>query len=283
MATEGKVPVRESAGQAVRFWRENWRFALIAAAIASVVATLVAAVLGQSFIATFVGLVISAVIYAALIGASLFGASAVQSRLPGDAWRNFASMAVIGFFLFIVVMVGLIPAAVVLGATFAPYMAQMEAAGQDQAAVMRVISQFAQENPGVVLGVCLVYFAIWMALTSRLYLAGPASIDQGRVLAFDTWKWTKGNMLRIAGSRLLLLAPAMILIAAVQAIAARVLGIPTEDPVALQSMVAANPTMFLIYFFVSQFAMNALYVPLESGLAAYLYRGLKPESAAPVA
>ncbi len=270
MATEGKVPVRESAGHAVRLWIENWRLFLIVAAIAAAVDTGLVAMLGvTSIAAAFAVLLVRAVAYAAVIGAALHGAASVPGRLPKDAWRNFGAMAVVGFFLFIVIMVGMIPGAVVLGSTLQPYTAQLEAAGQDQAAMAQVMMQFAQENPGVVLSLTLVYFAIWMALTSRLYLAGPASIDQGRVLAFDTWKWTKNNMLRIAAARMILLGPAFALSIAVQALATQVLG---------ASLIQGASAPALISYYVSQFGFYAIYVSLEGALAAYLYRGLKPDT-----
>ncbi len=283
-----QVPIRESVGAALRFVRENVRFVLITAAAFAGVSALVTSaslLLPQAGILTMVASgIIQAFCYAVLIGAVLFGAQALGARWRSDGWRVWAAMVVIGFFLAIVMFVVTIPVSIVLAAgPLTPYVADLQHAGSDQDAVMRVMTRFIQDNPTAILLVGLFYAVVWFFLTSRLYLAAPASIDAGRILTFETWKWTKGSMLRITGARLLLLAPAYILAGALGHLIGRLVGINTLDPASISAAVAANPIGVLGFDLVRSFIILALYAPLEAGLSAYLYRGLKPADVGPPA
>ncbi len=283
MAAPGSVLINQSVGEALRFVRENVRFIALVAALGAGGATLLSgAIMGLPALGV-IGLIASgflqALVYAAFTAAVLYGAGAVPPRLVGDGLRVWAAMAILGFFLFIVFTVISIPVLITMFAgPLAPYTEELAAAGQDQAAVMSVMTRFAEENPTALLAVALFYCAIWILLTSRLYLAAPASVDQGRVRVFDTWKWTKGAMLRIVGARLLLLLPANIFVGALGYLIGRGLGIDTMNMGAMASAAAANPIGTLAYTFMSGFLTLALFSALEAGLSASLYRGLRPQS-----
>jgi hypothetical protein len=285
---QGAVPVRESVGAALRFLRENLRFALLTAALFAAIATALTALgvfVPQAGLATTIGsLVMQAFCYAIFTGAALFGPAAIASRWRMDGWRVFASMTVVGFFLLIVMFVLTFVVSIVLAAgPIAPYVADLQRAGSDQAAVMAVMTRFLEENSATVLVVLLVYTIIWFLLTSRLYLAAPASVEAGRVLSFETWKWTKGSMLRITAARLLLLAPAYMFTFAVSQLVDGLAGFNALDPASVTATVAGNPAGVLVSAFINSFIVLALYAPLEAGLSAYLYRGLKPADAPPPA
>jgi len=285
---QGAVPIRESVGAALRFARDNLRFVLITAAAfagASVLVTSASLLVPQAGILTMVASgIIQAFCYAVLIGAALLGAQALGGRWRNDGWRVWAAMVVIGFFLAIVMFVLTIPISIVLAAgPLTPYVADLQHAGSDQDAVLRVMTRFIQDNPTVILLVALFYTVVWFFLTSRLYLAAPASIDAGRILTFETWKWTKGSMLRITAARLLLLAPAYVLAGAIGHLIGRLVGINTLDPASISAAVAANPIGVLGFDLLRSFIILALYAPLEAGLSAYLYHGLKPADAPPPA
>ncbi len=285
---QGAVPIRESVGAALRFARDNLRFVLITAAAfagASVLVTSASLLVPQAGILTMVASgIIQAFCYAVLIGAALFGAQTLGGRWRNDGWRVWAAMVVIGFFLAIVMFVLTIPVSIVLAAgPLTPYVADLQHAGSDQDAVLRVMTRFIQDNPTAILLVALFYTVVWFFLTSRLYLAAPASIDAGRILTFETWKWTKGSMLRITAARLLLLAPAYVLAGAIGHLIGRLVGINTLDPASISAAVAANPIGVLGFDLLRSFIILALYAPLEAGLSSYLYRGLKPADAPPPA
>ena len=129
----------------------------------------------------------------------------------------------------------------------------------------------------------LFYAILWFALTSRLYLAAPASAEQGRILTFETWSWTKGQTLRITAARLMLLAPAYVLVSALSLLIGRAVGIDILNPMTAAEVAQANSLLYLGFVFVSGLINLALYTALEAGLSIYLYRGLKPADTPPPA
>jgi len=279
---QGAVPIRESVGAALRFSRENLRFIVIVAALGAVATTLISAIgiaapalvplvsLGTALVQTFV--------YAAFTGCALFGAPAVRNRWPADGGRVWAAMVVIAFLMFIVLVVVTIPVMIMLMVgPLASYVPELTRAGRDEAAVMAVMTRFVEEKPGAILAVMLFYAAIWFVLTSRLYLAAPATVDQRRILTFETWAWTKGATLRIIAARLMLLLPANILVGALGYLIGRLVGVNTLSPGA--AAIAANPLGLIVYTLVASFITYALYLALEAGLSTSLYQGLKPAAA----
>jgi hypothetical protein len=281
---EGAVPIRESVGAAFRFVRENTRFVGIAAvfgALGAVIITGVGLAVPQvGVVAAVASGLVQAFVYAALVGGALFGSAAASTRWRTDGWRVWAAMVVVGLFLCIVFVVLTIPVSIILAAgPLAPYAADLQRAGGDQDAVLQIMMQFVQQNPTAILLVFLFYSIVWFLLTSRLYLAAPASVEAGRMLTFETWSWTKGSMLRITAARLLLLAPAYILAGAVGHLIGRMFGIDTLDANSIAAVAQANPTGMLAFEFLRSLIIFGLYAPLEAGLSSYLYRGLKPATA----
>ena len=282
MAEAGKVPVQESVGAALRFLRENFGFVAAGAGIGAAGLTLVAVAslqapmlgLPLALLSTFVG----AFVYAAFTRGALSGASAVNANLLADGGRVWASMAIVGFFLFIVFVVLAIPGMIMLGVMIGPrYLADLQAAQGDDAASLDIMGRIASENPVLLLGFALFYAALWLALTSRLYLAAPASADMQRILTFETWKWTKGNMLRIMGARLMLLGPAYVLVNALAYLAGVGLGLNVMDPVSTVAFAQSNVALYAVFSFAVGFIQILIYRGLEAGLSAYLYRGLKQQ------
>ncbi|MBL8545273.1 MAG: hypothetical protein JNL81_02350 [Hyphomonadaceae bacterium] len=280
----GTVPVRESVGAALRFVRENLRFVVTVAAIFAVVSTIISAVtlsVPQVGLLTMVANgILQAFSYAALVGAALYGVGPARGRWPQDGWKVWFSMVVVGFFMCIVVFVITIPASIALVAgPLGRYAADLQAANSDQAAVMAIMLRFVEENPAAVLVTVLFYFVVWLLLTSRLYLAAPASIDAKRTLTFETWNWTKGAMFQISSARLMLLIPAYVLMFALTALIGRVFGFNVLDPASMQTALNSNMFGVILFEFISSFVALVLYVSLEAGLSSYLYKGLKPVDA----
>ena len=276
-----RIPIRECVGAAMRFAVENARVVIMAAAgAAGLITVLTAAALALpalSIVTGFASSVVRAFFYAAVVGAALFGAAAVRGRIAGDGWRVWAAMAVIAFFMFIVMFVLSIPGMIVLFAgPLGPYLEQLESAGQNQQAILDVMTRFALEQPLAVLLFALFYLAIWLLLTSRLYLAAPASVDNKRILTFETWRATRGNALAITGARLMLLTPAYVLVSALDYVAARLAGIEPLDPLAATALAQGNPGMFLAYVFATSFITLAAYTPFEAGLSTAIYRQISP-------
>jgi hypothetical protein len=264
--------------------RENVRFSASVALIYTVVSTLIAGLtlsVPQLGVVTMVANgVVQAFCYGALTAGALFGVDTVRSRWPRDGWRVWSSMVVVGFFMTIVMFVITIPVTIALVAgPLGSYAPDLQAAGSDQDAVMRIMVRFVEENPLAILVTALFFFVVWLLLTSRLYLAAPASVDAGRILTFETWKWTKGATLRITWARFMLLVPAYALMFALTALFGRFFGFNVLDGASMQAAVAANPMGVIIFEFITSFIVLGLYAALEAGLSAYLYKGLKPADA----
>lgn len=278
------VPIRESVGAALRYVRENARFIITIGGIFALASTVISALalsVPQAGILTMVANgIIQAFCYGALVAGALYGVGEVRARWSRDSWRVWSSMVVVGFFMAIVVMVFTIPVSIVLAAgPLSRYAGELQAAGSDQARVMDIMLRFVEENPLAIVLVVAFYGAVWLLLTSRLYLAAPASIDAGRILTFETWNWTKGAMVRISLARIMLLIPAYMLMFALTLLLGRSFGFNLLDSASLEAAVRANPVGVMIFEFISSFLAMALYAALEAGLSAYLYRGLKPADA----
>lgn len=278
--TEAKIPVRDCVGAALRFAVENARAVALASAAAAAALTVLT---GLALFATPLGLLtglastyVRACLYGVFIAAVLYGAMGARGRIARDGARVWATMAIVGFFMFIVIFVAAIPGMIVLSTgPLAPYIEDLTNAGQDQDAVVAIMTQFAAEEPLAVLLFALFYAVVWLLLTSRLYLAAPASVDAGRVLTFETWRWTRGVVLQITWARLMLLAPAYVLVTALDYLTAQVFGVGVLDPASVANLAASSPAAFLAYAFAVSFITFVVYSSLEAGLSTSLYRVLR--------
>jgi hypothetical protein len=276
MAPAGKAPIFDSIGAALRFARENWRFVLMVAAISAGAQALAMLALGPTLIWFAVLGLASAAANAALIAAALHGAGAVRARLVGDTGRVAAAMAMVGFFIALIAFLAIY---IAMSVMIAPYAEEVKAAGQDQAQLMEIMNHAAEAQPNVLSWALLLAGAAIFALTSRFYLAAPASVDEKRIVVFESWRWTRGNLLRIVAARLMLLAPALIFVGALQSLLAMAMGVAAGDAMALAAYGQSNPAVFALFFGVASFVHIAIYSSLEAGLSSYLYRGLRPPPA----
>lgn len=262
-------------GEALRFVRGNWRFVLIAAAGGALTQTSLLVLLGFMPIVLLIGMLIAAAaVYAALTRAALSEPAAVRANLLADTRHGGFAGAIVGFFFALVAIVLVYGAMAVL---IGPYVEQVNAVKDDEQALQQLLQRAIAEQPDVILWSGVIGFLLLLLLTSRLYLAVPASIERGRVVVFESWKWTKGALLRIVGARLLLLGPALIFAGALQSLVGMAMGLGVRDPIALAQSAQANPAMFLVFFALAQFLQIAVYTALEAGLSASLYRALKPQ------
>lgn len=273
--------LRDSVGRATRFVREQWRFVLIVSAIAALAIAALSALSEVTPLASLLSSLgagfLQAALYAAFMGAALIGVDVARRRWLADGLRVWAAMVVVGFFLFIALFALSLPVSMVLFAgPLAHYAPELQSAGNNSQAVLAIFVRFANENPGPVLVAALIFFAVWMVLTSRLYLAAPATVERQRIQTFETWPLTRGVTLKIIGARLLLLAPAYILSGALGHLIGRALGVNTLDLAAAAAASESNPGGFIAYVLVAGFIAFALYSSLEAALSAYLYRALRP-------
>jgi hypothetical protein len=276
MAENGRVPIRESAGHAVRFAVEQWRPILAVAAISALVQGASFLLLGLNLIWLVIMLVSTAAVTAALVALALDGPAGMAQRIVADTARIIASSAIIGFFMAIIVFLIIYVAMSVL---IAPFAAEAKAAAEDQVRMAEIMSQAIESQPNVLLWAGLIGAVILFVLTTRFYLVAPASVDLKRIVVFNSWTWTRGNVMRIIAARLILLLPALFLTGAVQTLIALATGAPNGDPVQLAAMSQSNVLGFSLFYAGAAFTQIALYSSLEAGLSTYLYRGLKPAAA----
>lgn len=274
-APAGKAPILESASAGLRFAVHEWRsIAPIAGAGGVALSALSLAMLdaqarqniGAALGLTLATLLVTGVVYALLFRRALayFGEQP-SGPVSVSIGAVYGSMAIVGFFLFIVFVVLMIPAVAVIGSALEPFLEDIQAAQGDQAAMAAIMQRAVVANPGPFALIVGLGSFIWLALTSRLYLAAPASVAQGKALSFETWRWTAGNMLRIIAARLMVLAPLWIAILVVVGLLTTILG------GAAQSVIGH----FAVQTIAQALSIGALYAA-EAGLGVYLYRGLRP-------
>lgn len=270
--------VQDSVGTALHFVRSNWQNVLIVSGIAALANTLVQS-LGSlapqlPMVTIVVVLAIYALVYAVFIGLALRGG---PLRVSSADWsRLLAAMTIVAFFLCIVGFVLMMVAGIfLLGGPYASFLQEASRASGDQEAVNRILQRMWISNPWPIVLMCGFFVAVWFYLTTRLYLAAPASIDRGRILTFETWAWTKKATLKIMLGRLMLIAPAFVLTFALTYVLGRALNID------LFNAHAANPTAAgaLVFAIVSAFLNYAISDAFGAGLSTALYRDLGGKNA----
>jgi hypothetical protein len=265
----GFAPVWASIGAALRFAVEHWRFVLMVAIAAAGAHALALAGLGASLLWLLGFVLIATVVHAVLTRAALSGPASVRQYASGDAPRTLAALCIVGLLVVIVFFVLWTAAAAIL---IAPYVEEAAKLKDDAAATQALMQRAIAAQPNMVAGIGLVGALLIFALTSRFYFAAPASVAQGRVLAFQSWAATRGHSLRIMVARLVLLGPAFILASALQSIAGGLLGVNFQDTSAVLQRAFTDP----LFWGVMQALQVAIYGALEAGLSAQLYRQLAP-------
>ena len=273
--TAGAVPIRESVGAALRFVREHVGFVAIVAAAAAF-GQGVFALLGVD-LAWIVAVLIAVLgAHTALTSTALGLPRPLMPRLVGDSARVGGAMAMIGVLL---AMLFLLVTFVAMGVLVAPYQAELQAAGKNAAAAETILNRALAENPNVMNGASSLSALLFFAVTTRFYVTVPATIDRQRITLFESWRMTRGNFLRIAGARLMLLVPAFIFVYALQTLIAKAVGAPSSDPFALLTYSQSNLMGFALFYSASIFIQILVVSALEAGLSASLYRALKAADA----
>ncbi len=272
------APARESIGAALNFVRNHWQMVAIAAGAVALAQAAAMLLTGPSLVWMAVLIVGFAATYALYVNAAL-GAADPRQGLGGHVGRLILGMGMIGVFAFIVMLMVIFVAMYVL---IAPYSAEIAAAGENEAAVRAIMERALAAQPNVFLFSLTAGMVLLFVLTTRFYFAAPATIDRRRVTVFDSWRMTRGSFVRILISRIVLLGPALILVGALQSLAAMLLGAPS-DPASLLAYGQTNRVGFALFYASAIFFQLSIFSALEAGLSANLYRALKPADVPPVA
>ena len=267
----GKVPVIECVVASWRFLLDNWRPLLPAALIATAISTLApvivaaggAASFGALTVATLVTLLADVVLAAAVLRKAVRNevVSPLGVGLGQDEFRLIAVLASFGLLLIPpLVVLAFIYTAIALGQAGLTE-SEIEAMASDPDAVNRIMMQAASTPPGALL--CAIGVVLFALLFTRLYIVNAASIGEKRIVFFQTWSWSKGNVLRIFAAIIVTLLPAILISAIVSEI--------------LAGLVPASAGLVAITarVFVASLVGAFLSVP-PTALGAQLYKGLRP-------
>lgn len=281
MGRKGSVLTREalikpSVGEALWFARQHWRFALTVAGAGAFMLLATAVLLGATPFGIAGVVFVSTAIHAFLVRAALTGPASVRATPWRDTLRALAAIVMVGCFSLIVTFM---VTYVTMSILIAPFVDEAKAAGENAEAMAKVMRQAVAAQPNVVTWGAAALAMLILLLTSRFYLAVPASVEHGRVVVFESWKWTKGNLLRIVAARLWLLAPAMAFVFAIQSLLGIAVGVNAADPFSWARSAQTNQLGFLVFYLGAQFVQIAVYSTLEAGLATALYGRLKREIA----
>ncbi|MEQ1492357.1 MAG: hypothetical protein ABL932_17575 [Terricaulis sp.] len=262
------LSIRDTVGAALRFVRENVRFVVTVAALAAL-AQAVLLPLGPN-LAWMVGVLIAVLIAHTALTTAALGAKPTEG-IQANAGRVGLAMLLVGIVLAIIFIMLMFTA---MSFIIAPYQAEVQAAGENQAAVQAIVERALQEQQQIMSYAMIAGAVIVFLVTTRFYLVVPATIERKRISVFDSWRMTRGNFLRIMGARLLLLGPAFIFASALQSLLATAVGAPTSDPVQMLQYAQANLLGFAIFYTISIFLQIVIYSVLEAALSAKIYRKL---------
>lgn len=270
----GKVPVLKCFESAWRFLFENWRLFMPAAAVPAIANGLSLALSPASAGAAnlmndFGGMLIVTI-------ASVFFTAAVLRKVVRDEfiapWGLAAGpdemrlLGVLGCFLAIFV-----PPIILIGVVFQIFLLSRIAASPEELADLMADSEAFSEAIVQQLGaggllmldvILAVLIVIAIVTVVRLSMVNAATIGERRIVFFQSWSWSKGNVLRMLGALVLTTLPAMLLNLIVAAV---VLGVSGAGPA---------PVQFLAGGIVG-FVQSLLSIPAIA-LGAILYKGLRP-------
>ncbi|HEY7798148.1 MAG TPA: hypothetical protein VIA80_05245 [Hyphomonadaceae bacterium] len=271
----GKVPILKCFEQAWRFLFDHWRL-LAPAAIAPALANGIALALSPVN-TTGAGNPMSELTGFAIVTiASVFFTAAVLRKIVRDEFIPPLGLAfgqdetrllgVLGCYLAIFV-----PPVVLLAVVFQVFLLSRIAASPEELAELMADSERFSEAVLQQLGagglllldvilVALVIIAV-VAL-ARLSMVNAATIGEKKVVFFQSWSWSKGNVLRILAALVITALPATLLDLIVAAV---VLGLAGAGPAPVQAVAGA----------VTGFIQSLLSIPAIA-LGAILYQGLRP-------
>ena len=271
----GKVPVLKCFEQAWRYLFAHWRL-LAPAAVVPALANGIALALSPVSPTGATNPVSDLTGMAIVTIASVFFTAAVLRKVVRDEFippwglafgqDETRLLGVLGCFLAIFV-----PPVVLLAVVFQIFLLSRIAASPEELAALMADSEKFSEAVLQQLGaggllmldaIIVALIIIGVIVLVRLSMVNAATIGERKVVFFQTWSWSKGNVLRILAALVITALPAMLLDLIV---AAAVLGIAGAGPAPIQAAAGA----------VVGFVQSLLSIPAIA-LGAILYQGLRP-------
>jgi len=263
--TAGKIPVMQVAREAYAFLGGNWaRFAPAALIVAIVT------VVAQLFLLPMPGGILLAPVVAALASVTYSSAvlrhairgeysSPVGLQLGPDEFRMFGVWLGLALIFGPLAGVAIIVMLFMIVSRLNYSEAELNALGADPNAFLQAVAEGVRPIDGLVfLAVC----AVAIYLSSRLTMVYAATIGERRMVAFQTWGWSKGNVGRVILAVLLAAIP-QFFAAIVNDRVVMAMGPGTSAP--------------LLFVSAATLAWIGLIMSLPGlALGAILYKGLRP-------
>jgi len=277
-ADTGRVPVLQSVLEAYRFLGASWARFLPAC-------VLVAASTGfvQASQATPAGFLLSFCV--SLLVSCMFTAAvlrfAVRGEFTGPAGLAFGadelrllgvSLGLIAVFLPPAVIAAIVIGTVFLGRILSDPAAAERLAGDPEALRAAIQEQLGPSGAMALLAVVLLFFAVFLFIAARLVMVNAATIGERRMVIFQTWRWTAGNVGRVLSAMLLTFIP-VILVTSLLADLLRLAVFPG-------GLVSASSLQLFVYGFLIGLPGALGNLPVL-GLSAFLYKGLRPPDFVP--
>jgi hypothetical protein len=257
---DGKAPVGAAITAGVDFARANLAAVAPAAALVLAANLLAGALFGGNVAPVLVTSILVGISYQAfLLRLAVRGdrSGLLGLKLGGDELRLLGVMGATFLPLLLLVIGG----AIVLtsAATITASQSGIDLSKVTDRAEMDALMQAELSGPhGVFIWTIFgVLFAAALYVVARLSIAPPATIGEGRMLAYSTFPWTRGNALRIIAA----LAPFAILSGLASLI--------------LSSAASLGPLGIVLQVAVT-FVVSVALAPAQAGVTAFLYRGFRP-------
>lgn len=290
-ATAGKVPVIACVRQAWEFLLQNWRMFLPAAAIVAVISQVgpLFAILTapqtpqpQSVMQDFLGGVLISL--PAMIASLLYSAAilrkVVRNEVTGQFGLTFgadeirlvgvaAAMACLFVPLISLVVIVL---AVTVFSKIATTPAALEALLADPEAMNEAIIAAVGEGGAAALSLFIIFmFVLFMVLAARLYMVNAATIGERRMVIFQTWSWSNGNVMRLLAAMILTVLPVMLIDSVVDSFGVTILQSIGEGREVISWLLVRTLITFV----------GAITTIPVVALGAIFYKGLRPPGFVP--
>jgi hypothetical protein len=279
----GKVSILDGVGATMRAWRIDVSFNLMAGAASAtvIIFCMLFVSIGASLNPSIGILAFTALsfIYAGIYTMFLRRAAAPTTlfefkSVAENAPRVWAAMAIVGLFLFLIVLLCAICVALSVSASMSP--AQLQSVQGDEARAQALMLSFLNQRPWFGPTALLLSSLVILSFSTRFYLAAPGTLDMRRIKSLDAWKWTRGAFWKILASRLLLMLPSAIVVYSVPALLTYAFGYKPYDVASEQAFSQANAGAYFIVNFIGVSLVLGVLLPLDAILSTYFYKRLKP-------
>ena len=213
----GKVPILKCFEDAWRFFFANWRL-LLPAAVLPALATALAPFLGGGgmfgdLVSSLVGMVATVFFTAAVLRKAVRDEFAAPFGLAFGA-DEVRLLGVLGSLLAIfvpaILLVSVVLWVFVLGRVAATPEALEQMMADPEAFTEAVISALGAGGALALDLFILILMVIFVTVLVRLSMINAATIGERRVVVFQTWSWSRGNVLRMLATLMLTWIPVML-------------------------------------------------------------------------